>query len=294
MAIACSNSYGYTGTYYGVKSRKNGIPRLVIFTTDSYELTEANFALQAQQIAAVKQLKAFPVPINGLTTNHEAETIVTHPDKSRELTMQEKRRYNVTLPANSCLGKQLINFRGFEGGVVFVYDNNIVEGYKLETDKIKGIPLDYVNVKGLDVQLSDGSTIPMVSIDFDLQDESDMTVDGFEAVLDKSWRKIDGLTPVTLIQVGTASATSIVLDVYSTCSTGCNKPIPSLVTADFAVTGAGAITSVAESATVAGRYTLTGTGFTDSSVIDLVAPSALSLIYFPVVSSGAVTINVTP
>lgn len=293
MTVACSNSYGYTGTYYGVKSRKNGIPRLVIFTTDSYELTEANFALHAKQMEAVKQLKAFPVKINTLTKNHEDATIVTHADKSRELTMQEKRRYNVMVEANSCLGKQLLNFRSFEGGVVFVYENNVIEGYKLETNKIKGVPLDFVNVKGLDVTMADGSDVAMVSIDFDLETESAMTVDGFEAVLDKSWRKIDGLTPVTLLQVGAASATSIVLDVYSTCSTGCNKPIPSLVTADFAVTGAGAISSVAESATISGRYTITGTGFTDSSVVDLVAASALSLVYFPVISSAPVTIDVT-
>lgn len=193
------------------------------------------------------------------------------------------------------MAKQLIKFRGFVGGVIFVYDKNgvaVLDYYKLETDKIKGIPIDYLYVFGADIPLNDGSEVPMIRIQFDLQDESDMTIDGFPVVFDKSWRKIDGLTPVTLIQVGVASVTEVVVDVYSTCATGCNKPIPALVTADFAATGAGTISSVAESATIPGRYTITGTGFTDSTVIDLAAASALSLVYFPIISSGPITVNV--
>jgi len=289
---ACANNYGHTGTNYGIKSKK-GLPKLVIFTTDSYELSETNFALQAKQMEAIKQLKAFPVQINGLTKNHEDTTMVTFGDKSRMDTMQEKRRYSVTVLANSCLGKELIKLRGFSGGVLFVYSNNVIEGYRFEVGKIKGIPMDYVGVKGLDVVNPDGSEVSLVTINFDLHDESLMTADGYEAVLDKSWTKIDGLTPVTLAQVGTASAISIVIDVYSTCATGCNKPIPALVPADFVATGAGSISTVVESTTISGRYTITGTGFSDSTVLNLVDPALISLIYFPIVSSGALTVDVT-
>lgn len=296
MTTACISSYGYTGTYYGVTESDKGILKKIILTTDAFELSETNAALHAQLMAKVKALQAFPINVNTLNKNHEDKVDFTFADRKRVNMLPEKRRYEIMLPANDCMAKQLLNFRSFIGGVVFVYDKSgttILDYYKLETNKIKGIPLDYCYVKGIDVPMLDGSEVPMVSIQFDIQDESDMTIDNFPVVFDKSWRKIDGLTPVTLIQYGSASATSIVIDVYSTCATGCNKYIPGLVTADFVVTGAGSLSSAAESATVPGRYTLTGTSFTDSTVVDLAAASALSLVYFPVISSGSVTVNVT-
>lgn len=297
MTTVCSNNVGYTGTYYGFTENDKGIPKGVIFTTDAFELTEANAALHAQLLVKIKALQAFPIKFDVLAKNHEDKSDVTLASRRRINMLPEKRRYEIMLPANDCMAKQLINFRGFIGGVVFIYDKSgttILEYYKLETDKIKGIPLDYCYVKGIDVPLTDGSEVPMVSIQFDLQDESYMTIDGFPVVYDKSWRKIDGLTPVTLIQVGTASATSAVVDVYSTCATGCNKPIPGLVTADFDITGTGAISNVAESATVPGRYTITGTTLTTNDVISLVSPTSISLTYFPVIATVNATLTITP
>jgi hypothetical protein len=297
MTTACSNSYGYTGTNYGFTENDKGIPVGVIFTTDAFELTEANAALHAQLMAKVKALQAFPIMFKTLAKNHEDKADITFADRSRINSLPEKRRYEITKPVNDCMAKQLVRFRGFVGGVIFVYDKNglaVLDYYKLETDKIKGIPIDYLYAYGADVPLNDGSEVPMIRIQFDLQDESDMTIDVFPVVLDKSWRKIDGLTPVTLIQVGTASATSAVVDVYSTCATGCNKPIPGLITADFEITGTGAITSVAESATVPGRYTITGTTLTTNDVISLVTPASLSLVYFPVIATVNATLTITP
>jgi hypothetical protein len=296
MTTACSNNYGYTGTYFGFTENDKGIPKGIILTTDAFELTEANAALHTQLLAKIKALQAFPIKFETLAKNHEDKADVTLVSRRRINMLPEKRRYEIMLPANDCMAKQLVNFRGFIGGVVFIYDKSgttILEYYKLETDKIKGIPLDYCYVKGIDVPLPDGSEVPMVSVQFDLEDESDMVIDGFPVVYDKRWNKINGLTPVTLIQYSTASATSAVIDVYSTCATGCNKPIPSLVTDDFTITGTGSITNAVESATVPGRYTITGTTLTTNDIISLVTPTSLSLVYNPVIATTNATLTIS-
>jgi hypothetical protein len=127
-----------------------------------------------------------------------------------------------------------------------------------------------------------------------LDDEKELSLYSYQNEMTWNVRSLDGLTPVTLDQFGAATATEIVIDVFSDCDGGCELPISGLVTADFSISGAGTITSATESGTIDGRYTLVTVGATDSTVISLVDPTLISLLAFPIIATVPATIDVTP
>ena len=128
-------------------------------------------------------------------------------------------------------------------------------------------------------------TPEMIAITVDLADFRD--INDYDYSREMSWdvADVDGLTEVTLATNGTPTASEIIIDVSADCG-GNSKEISGLgtETTDWVV-GSGTISSVAESATVRGRYTITGS--TMAGTINLAAPPDRSDDIL-VISSGAI------
>jgi hypothetical protein len=291
----CVNASPNVGTFYGLKNSGLGTPVGIIITPENYSMTAENFLLLAQHIIGVKAKNEFPVKIKEFVNNSTDATYHDFADETRDVTRQGKYRFMVSALVNPCVKKELMKFRNYPGNVFIAYSNNIILGTTDDLGAtIRGCSTSMINVQKQILPISDGSIVPMVDIVIDLDDEKELSENSFQAEMSWNVKKFDGLTPVTIVQVGTASATSIVVDVYSDCNGGCELAIEDLVTADFEISGAGTISSVAESATVAGRYTIITVGATDFTVISLAAAASISLTLFPVICTVPATIDVTP
>jgi len=290
----CTSVSPNVGTFYGLKNSGLGSPIGIILTKKGYTMTAADFALLAQHIVGVKAKNEFPVKIKDFADNSTDPTYFDFPDETREVTRQGKYRFSVSALINPCLKKELMKFRNYTGEIWFVYDNNVILGTSNDSGvTVKGLTVSMLNVEKMKMPMADGSVAPMVNIVIDLDDEKELSLYSYQAEMAWNVRTLDGLTPVTIDQFGAATATSIVVDVFSDCDGGCELPITDLVTADFAISGAGSLTSATESGTIDGRYTLVTVGATDSTVISLVDPTLISLTAFPVICTVPATIDVT-
>lgn len=257
-------------------------------------MTASDFALYANHVAGVKAKNEFPVKTKDFADNSTEPTYYDFPDETREITRQGKYRFTLMALVNPCQRKELMKLRGFGGRVFFMYSNNVILG---TTDDlgvtVRGLTISMLNVEKMKMPLADGSVVPMVNIVVDLDDEKEISLNSAQAEMSWNVKTLDGLTPVTLIQNGIASATEVVVDVYSDCDGGCELPVTGLVTTDFSISGAGSITSVAESETVDGQYTITTTLVTSATVITLVAAPSISLTEFPIIATVPAVITVT-
>jgi hypothetical protein len=290
----CANASPNVGTFYGIKNSGLGTPVGIIITPEAYTMTAANFLLNAQHIIGVKAKNEFPVRIKEFIDNSTEATYHDFGNETREVTRQGKYRFTVSALVNSCVKKELMKFRNYPGNVFFVYSNNVILGTTDDSGTtVRGLTMSMINIEKQEMPIADGSVVPMVDIVIDLDDEKELSLYSFQGTMSWNVKKLNGLTPVTIIQYGAASATSVIVDVYSDCNDGCELPIEGLVTADFAISGAGSLTSATESETVAGRYTLVTVGATDSTVIALVTAASISLTLFPVICTVPATIDVT-
>lgn len=290
----CANASPNVGTFYGLKNSGLGTPVGIIITPENYSMAAADFLLLAQHVIGAKAKNEFPVKAKEFVDNSTDPTYHDFSDETREVTRQGKYRFTVSTLVNSCVKKELMKFRNYPGNVFFVYSNNVILGTTDDLGTtVRGFSMSMINVQKQKLPPSDGSVVPMVDIVIDLDDEKELSENSYQATMSWNVKKFDGLTPVTIIQYGTASATSVVVDVYSECNDGCELAVPGLVTADFDISGAGTISSVAESATESGRYTITTVGATSSTVISLVTPASISLTIFPVICTVPATITVT-
>ena len=291
----CTSVSPNVGTFYGLKNSGLGSPVGIILTKKGYTMTAANFLLIAQHIIGVKAKNEFPIKIKDFADNSTDPTYHDFPDETREVTRQGKYRFSVSALVNPCLKKELMKFRNYNGEVFFLYDNNVILGTTTDSGTTaKGLTISMLNVEKMKMPLADGSVAAMVNIVIDLDDEKELSLYSYQQEMTWNVRTLDGLTPVTVDQFGTATATEVVVDVFSDCDGGCEEAVAGLVTADFAISGAGTLTSATESATIPGRYTLVTVGATDSTVISLADPTAISLTSYPIICTVPATINVTP
>lgn len=290
----CANASPNVGTFYGLKNSGLGTPIGIILTQKGYSMTAADFALYAKHVVGIKAKNEFPVKTKDFADNSTDPTYVEFSDETREVTRQGKYRFSFMTLVNPCVKKELMKFRGFSGRVYFMYSNNVILGTTDDVgDTVRGLSISMINVEKMKLPLADGSVAPMVMITIDLEDEEELSLRSYQG--DMSWniRTLDGLTPAILAQYGAASATSVVVDVYSDCGDGCELPVEGLVTADFQITGTGTLSSVAESASVAGRYTLTTVGAVNEDVVSLVDAPNISLDLFPVITGTSATLTIT-
>lgn len=267
----CTATYGLTGTDFSSDSVNFGVPVMMFFVTKLFSLTDANVILYDKIMEQVRQKKAFPIPLIDLTKNHEESTKVTHPSKRRVKTMKQKRRYTAVVDTNFCVAKELLKFDGFVGGVIILSDRKKLWGYHPEADVNKGIPVDFVEVVGIDTPNANGDDVPVTNIMFDIKNVDYMTEFGFIDTIDQPVEELQGITPVTIAATAgaTQTATKLYVDVYSDCGGECELPITGL-TAETFERSTGTITSITEVAGSEGSYEINGAGFANAQTLGVV------------------------
>lgn len=288
--MACTSLTGNAGNLY---CRDGSIflkPSGIILAETSHSLTAANFLLQASWINDIQAEEIFPImEMKNFEENSTEPTYHEYANEDRKLTSQGKYRFTAYFDVTECQKKELMNFRGFSGLIFFVYSNNVIRGRSTDGGTtVVGMRLLEFNVRKATFPLMDG-TPEMLAVDFSLKDEKDANEYDYSREMTWDVSELDSLTEVTLAQVGTASATSIVVSVTGNCY-GDSYPITGLATADFSIAGAGTLTSATDNGD--GTYSLVTVGATDSTVIDLVAPSSI-VADLLIKSAGSVTIDVT-
>lgn len=267
----CTETYGLTGTDFSSDSVNFGVPVMMFFVTKLFSLSDANIVLYDKIMEQVRQKKAFPIPLIDLTKNHEESAKVTHPSKRRVKTMNQKRRYTAIVDTNFCVATELLKFDGFVGGVIILSDRGVLWCYHPETNINKGIPVDFVEVVGVDVPNANGDDVSVTNILFDIKNVDYMTKYGVLKIIDKPVEEMQGITHVTIAATSGATqiATKLYVDVYSDCGEGCELPVTGLTVQCFKNSASGAsITSISEVSD--GSYELTGTGFSNAQEITVV------------------------
>lgn len=281
--MACSTT-GYTGQNYCDRNSRFGKPTGIMFAIDGNTNAAADFLLEATWQDAVQAQQVFPVHhMVGFEDISTEPTYKEYDDGSRRLMEQGDYRFAAHFDVNECIKKQLINFRGFQEGIYLIY-GDVIRGRSIDSGvNVVPIRLSAVNVeKGTLPTMSDTE---MVKIVIDLDSDKDLNQYDYSRKMAWDVKDVDGLTEVNLAIV-TATATSIVVDVTADCG-GNTKQISGIYEdpASFTVGTSTTYTTVAESATVRGRYTLTGTGFAGD--VDLESPAVRSDTVM-VISSGVV------
>lgn len=293
--MTCNNT-GLTGGKYCTQGNPEGVPTGIAFGKDSFSMTAEEFLLEDTLKNAVKAENFYPIMgsrklFAGFENNNAESLIHEFGARSRSYMGQKILRFNVLCNPNEEQEKQLKKFHNSTHEVYLMY-GNILRGRTPDSGEIiRGLRTTGIYVETGDFNLPDGTKGTM-KIMVDIMTEKDKSEYGYSREVAWDLDTLDGLTEVDLEQVGTPTATEIVIDVYAE-SNGSQKPIEGLETADFAPgTGStGTITSVTESATVRGRYTFVTVGLANDDTIDLVAPASISASDYFIKSSGELVVS---
>lgn len=287
--MTCSST-GYTGQNFCNKKSRFGKPTGIIFARSSHTETAENFLLEASWLEEVKAQNVFPLHnMKNFEDNSTEAQYHEYADGSRKLMEQGDYRFTAYFDVNECIKKQLANFRGFNEGIYLVY-GDVVRGRTIDSGtNVVPIRVDELNVGKATLPAMDG-TPEMIMITVDLYDYRDLNDYDYSREMAWDVKDLDGLTEVTLATSGTPTASEIIVDVSADCG-GDSKEISGLgtETTDWTV-GSGTITSVTESSTVRGRYTIAGT--TMAGDVNLAAPADRSDDVL-VISSGAIDSGVS-
>jgi hypothetical protein len=261
------NTYGYTGQNFCDRNSRFGKPTGIIFAKDSHTLSAANFLLEASWITGVQSELVYPLHYMENFEDMSSESnYYEYASGRRKHVDQGKYRFAAFFDVNECTKKQLVNFRGFEEGIYLVY-GDVIRGRTTDSGvNIAPIRVSNINVEKASLPLMD-NTPEMVKIIVDIEDDKDLNEYDYSREMSWDVKDVDGLTQVSLALVGTASATSVVVDVTSSCG-GNTKAISGLGadTTSWAISSKTTFTGVTESSTVPGRYTLAGTGIATGTV----------------------------
>jgi len=289
--MACSTT-GYTGQNYCDKNSRFGKPTGIMFAIDGNTNTAANFLLEATWDDDVEAQQVFPLQnmkaIEDLSTE---PTYKDYDDGSRRLMEQGNYRFAVSFDVNECVKKQLLNFRGFQEGIYLVY-GDVIRGRTVDSGvNIVPIRLENVNIeKGNIPTMADTE---MVKIVIDLKSDKDLNEYDYSRKMAWDVDDVDGLTEVTVTMV-TEASDAVVVDVTADCG-GQTKQISGIddtgVLSFTNLNGSTpvAVTAVAESATVRGRYTISST-FATGYFVDLASPVD-RIDTVKVISSGKITLG---
>lgn len=266
------------------KSSCKKIPQQVkgmITTPADFKLAEGDAGTAASWQAAIlnankrNRIYYWPTAVNIEALNEEA--VYEETSLSTMNVRDGRYRMRLSFQENLELHKAMFSHKNFQGRIFFIDNENKVIGTELSDGSFAGFTLDLLNPEKL--FLNDGSAVTKSSIYISLQDN--LELDRFGAQIAGDFlRGLSRLTSASLEVQGTPTASEIVVDVKSALD---NEPILGLVSGDFLLLDASgatqSITTVTESTTVEGRYTLSGTSLV-AGTLDLVSPDTLSVVGF--------------
>lgn len=251
-----------------------GAPAKPFLTTADFEIdTLANAQLMATHTAGIAAQTVFPLPlIDELSDNSEDDERYTAPiTKLQRKISKGKTIHQYMFPFDPSLHSRL---QAFDGATMRYY-------YADMNNNLTGTSPDGVIFKGFEVTVdlgkwtvSDGGGTPShtpIIITYVNNDEreSDIAIVPVEFNI----KGLNGVLPANL-SVVSASGTSIVVDVAvgNSALTGLTETTQFLYLQADGETQE-AVTVVAESASIPGRYTLTGAAFVTGGTLNLGTPS---------------------
>ena len=292
-ALSCLDSKQNLGV-----SECKKLPQLIkgmITTPENYTITAALAASAAQwqsDIKLAKNQRIYLWPQWAVNSeNISEEQIVEETPLTAIGVRAGQYRFRLLYRENLELHKAMYSHRN-SGGRVFLIDNeNKIIGTSSDGGTtLKGFLLDSILPEK--IMFSDGSNASKTGVNIFLADNEELDLYGVQLDGSSFVNSVLPLTTAVIGIVGTPATDEIIVDVYSKLD---NVPVSGLVVADFnLLDGAGAaqsISTVTESSTVEGRYTLAPTTTFASGTIALVAASSLSIDQpFETIASTTVTV----
>lgn len=279
---------GYTGSKYCKEKSLPQEPLGLIFMSDSLEFTAADYLLKAKWFEAINQQKAFPIMLSEEFTQNDTDPVYKEYGSGRRRNIDKgDYRFQMMFDKNQTIKKQLLKFNGWSQRVAIVYKNTIRLQTLDDGVTMKGVPVSDVLI-GKET-LGDFGDVSMIPVDIDIKDQK--SFNEYDYSMPLTWvDELDGLTPVTIEQVGAGSATAFSFKIYTTIN-GSEYPISGLVEADFDADVTGSPT-IAENSSTAGQYDASGTGFA-TGTINLKDPASLTTTDLLIISAGAAAITIT-
>jgi hypothetical protein len=195
--------------------------------------------------------------------------------------------YKYGISENLCTHKKMFSHRSHSRRVYIIDAEGGMLGTELTNGDFAGLLLNLMNPEKM--KINDGANPTESKILVAMANNKELDENGKLLDISSFVGQLYRIVDVDLTQVGSLTTTVITVDVAAECD---GTPISGLITADFVVTkasdGTAQTVTAAESATVPGRYTLTGTGLVAGSV-NLRAASLLTVKAYE--STGAVAVS---
>jgi hypothetical protein len=269
----------------------------VIFTTKDFAFDDAEaFADRLEWVAGIKAGQVFPLPrlntyedISVEATYNESET------QKRTNTRIGDYRFNYAWNLPFDVHKKLQSFRNAALRAFIVDEDGNVFGTN-DAGKIKGFSISMINPHKMQFvsASADAPALSRVEVDYDNYREWDV----YGESVPMAWNVLglEPLTDVNLEVVGSPSATSVVIRVYSSSGlaadgTAAKVAVTGIIQADFNVSLTGTASGMTDNGD--GTYTFAGTAFA-TGTINLKAPTAMTSDFgdFYIISTGAATVTI--
>ena len=269
----------------------------VIFTTDDFSLADGtDLATSAALIAGIKSGTVIPMPNLNTYTDESVDPTYNESDRQkRTLTRQGDYRhvYSWNLPFD--IHKKLQSFRGANIRVFLFDEEGNFHGTNTGT-AIKGFSVSMVNPLKMNFMAAGADTPSLSRVAIDYNNEQEWNKYGYTQSLSWDVSTLQPLVDVSLEVVGTPSASSVTVRVYSTPGyasdgTVAKRGISGIVPADFTLSLTGSASGMTDNGD--GTYTFAGSAFA-TGTINLVSPSAAASEYDTLIpiSTGAVTVTI--
>lgn len=241
-------------------SRCNKFPALIkgiITTPDSFFLSPANAALQAQwqngiEDVAAERIYLWPWFVG--MENISEEAVYEETPLAYLAVRDGNYRFKFHIKENLCIHRAMYTHRANQGRAFLIdTDNNIIGTLNEAGTEFRGFSIQLLNTEKL--MFSDGSVSSKSPLVLALKNNKELDKDGYIVTLDEV-NDLVRIVDVT-INVTTQTAESIVAEVTVTCD---GSKVNGLLHTDFKLlNSAGAAQSIASRTEVDGVYTLTPT-----------------------------------
>jgi hypothetical protein len=267
----------------------------VIFAKETQEFATQTLAeTEPSWGTAIAAKTLFPLPlIEEFEDNSEDDVYYTSPITSLETFIREgKANFTFKYKFDPCLHKRLRGFNGQRLRMYMIDASNNILGTSPDNTVFKGFVSGTLRVQKWTPSTGDSLSFTVVKFVI----ESGVEYNDQIAAISVDWnvKGLNGVQPASLAVVGTPTATTIIVDVAEACS---GVPIEGITElTDFTVLEADLttredVTVIAESATIPGRYTLTGVAFESLGTVNLINGSAVVTLVDQYYQGTAVTIT---
>ena len=277
MGLVCLNSLVGLGAACDADN-PFAVDQGIFLTTEDYSFaTAADFADITKWNAAVVGKTMFPLhDINEVEDQTEDDVVYTSPSTGVKSAIRDGKRgtmYKLQLPLEL---HKILRTYSYKKWRLFKYDlNGNIKGTSPDGTEITGIGVVYFKVGKMMPATADAPAFSVIEV----QESDGSEWDDRGVYVKPTWSpsSVAGLTNLSLTQVGSASGTDIVVDAFfdnGLSSDGSVDAIPyagltdagSWLIDELALT----VSSVAESATVPGRYTITASGAVSGGDLSLI------------------------